>query len=61
VQDGGRILKFDGDRNFLATLRPDEATHGTLRRPAGLWIDDDGNLYVADAGNNRVLKFIPRR
>ena len=61
VQDPGRVLKFDGDRNFLATLRPDEATHGTLRRPAGLWIDDDGNLYVADAGNNRVLKFIPRR
>jgi uncharacterized protein (TIGR03437 family) len=28
-----------------------------LTRPSGLAVDQNGNLYVADAGNNRVLRF----
>jgi DNA-binding beta-propeller fold protein YncE len=27
--------------------------------PAGLVADAGGNLYVADTGNNRVLKYTP--
>jgi len=30
-----------------------------LSRPTGLSFDSEGNLWVADAGNNRVLEFMP--
>jgi DNA-binding beta-propeller fold protein YncE len=34
-----------------------QPTASRLLRPAGLAFDADGNLYVADAGYNRVLRF----
>jgi uncharacterized protein (TIGR03437 family) len=36
---------------------PDRPTASNLCRPVGLVLDDDGNLYVADSGNGRVLRF----
>jgi len=33
-------------------------TSGTLCGPSGVVLDSSGNLYVADANNSRVLKFI---
>ena len=30
---------------------------GQVRSPEGVGVDDEGNLYVADTGNNRVLEF----
>ncbi|MCX6022945.1 MAG: hypothetical protein NTZ05_14685 [Chloroflexi bacterium] len=35
----------------------DGAGAGELRKPAGLVADANGNVFVADAGNHRVLKF----
>ncbi|MBX3396960.1 MAG: NHL repeat-containing protein [Phycisphaerae bacterium] len=31
----------------------------TLNNPIGVGVDSDGNVYVADEGNNRVLRFEP--
>lgn len=36
---------------------PNRLTNSTLCLPAGLVVDSNGNLYVADAGNGRVLRF----
>lgn len=36
---------------------PDRPTASSLCRPIGLAIDRQGNLYVADANNGRVLRF----
>jgi len=33
------------------------AAQGLFIKPAGLAVDQDGNLYVADSGNNRIQKF----
>ena len=30
---------------------------GPINRPFGIATDDDGNVYVADTFNNRVLKY----
>jgi len=40
-------------------LAPDGATASTLRFPSGAAMDPDGNLWVADYGNSRVLKYQP--
>ena len=55
------IRKFSRDRKHLADITLDEALDGRFRRPTDLCIDDAGRLYVADTGNNRVLKFTPKR
>jgi uncharacterized protein (TIGR03437 family) len=39
------------------TNNPNAMTAATLCRPAGLVVDANGDLYVADTGNNRVLRF----
>ena len=33
------------------------ADEGMFMKPAGLWVDPSGNIYVADDGNKRVQKF----
>jgi uncharacterized protein (TIGR03437 family) len=39
------------------TNNPNAMTASTLCHPAGLVVDGNGDLYVADTGNNRVLRF----
>src|SRR5205823_705809 len=36
---------------------PTQPLQNSLCRPVGLLVDSSGNLYVADSGNNRVLRF----
>src|ERR1039457_844668 len=43
-----------GQPNSYTTL---PATNGGLDGPTGLLVDAKGNLYVADSGNNRVLRY----
>jgi len=40
-------------------LSPDSATGSTLRFPTGAAMDPNGNLWVADSGDSRVLKYEP--
>ncbi|MBI4241099.1 MAG: NHL repeat-containing protein [Candidatus Rokubacteria bacterium] len=47
-----------GQINFrLITANWEGVSARTLRGPRGVAVDDEGNLYVADSGNNRVLMF----
>jgi uncharacterized protein (TIGR03437 family) len=39
------------------TNNPNAMTASTLCRPTGVVVDANGDLYVADSGNNRVLRF----
>src|ERR1019366_6723137 len=43
-----------GQPNSYTTLA---ATNGGLFDPTGLVVDPKGNLYIADSGNNRVLRY----
>jgi len=43
-----------GQPNSYTTLA---ATNGGLDSPTGLLVDAKGNLYVADTGNNRILRY----
>lgn len=47
-----------GQPNFWSVAMPDPPTASSLSLPKGLAVDVDGNLYVADSGNNRVVLYL---
>ena len=49
-----RVQKFDADGSHIATIGSPGSGEGELYRPAGVTVDEDGNLYIADWGNHRV-------
>jgi len=51
------VPKADSEGRF--TLGERGSGPGRFIKPAGLAVDGDGNLYVADSGNHRVQKFDP--
>ncbi len=52
-----RIRWFDADGNVLGTFGSFGPTPGRFYDPRDLAFDADGDLFVLDAGNNRVQKF----
>ena len=46
-----------GEANFATRGVPQQATASSMAGPAGLSVDNNGNLYVAVPGDNRVLIF----
>jgi len=52
----GRVQKADRDGNFLLEWKLDKVDNGT---PTGLAIDEDGNLWIPDTHNSRILKYSP--
>ncbi len=36
---------------------PGNVNHGKLKKPAGVAVDDEGNIYVADTARNQVLQY----
>ena len=49
-----RIQKFNLNGGWLATLGSGGTGVGLFSNPSGVAVDSNGNLYVADYGNNRV-------
>ncbi len=48
-----------GQPGFTSTTAPNPPTASSLNSPSAVDWDDNGNLYVSDTGNNRVLMFTP--
>ncbi len=51
-----------GQKDFFSTipggpLGSDKSLSSGLFQPTGVAVDTDGNLFVADAGNNRILRY----
>ena len=63
--DNNRVQKFPPGSNSLTngvTIAGGNGRGSAANQfsyPAGLYVDASGNLFVADAGNNRVQKFPP--
>ena len=73
--DGSVFFTDAGEHNRIHKLTPDGsvttlaggsegfsdglATTASFNTPSGLVLDDDGNLFVADTGNNRIRKITP--
>lgn len=52
-----RLRKFDSRGHFLAESGNGGKEAGLFKYPCGIDVDDAGNVYVADQGNNRVQQF----
>ena len=52
----GKVVQYDNNYNFVTEFGADE--HGiSLMYPEGIVIDQRGYIFVADAGNNRIVKY----
>jgi len=55
--EGYRILAFSPEGEFLHYWGTFGDGPNNLNRPTGLAADEEGNVWVTDAGNNRLLRF----
>ena len=54
-----RVLVFDQGGEFVATFGEYGFDSKTFSLPTGIAVDGDGNVYVIDSSNHRVMKFAP--
>jgi hypothetical protein len=54
-----RLRQFTAAGRLLRTLAGEGSAPGQAITPAGLCVDEQGNLWVADSGNHRVQCFAP--
>jgi DNA-binding beta-propeller fold protein YncE len=57
--EGYRVLVFDTDGKFVATFGEYGFDSKTFALPTGIAVDGEGNVYVTDSANHRVMKFAP--
>jgi uncharacterized protein (TIGR03663 family) len=59
--EGYRVLVFDQDGEFVATFGEYGFDSKSFALPTGVAVDGEGNVYVTDSANHRVMKFAPVR
>jgi len=52
------IQKFDASGTFITSWGGPGSLSGQFASPLGVAVDGDGNVYVADTGNDRIQKFL---
>ncbi|MDD4910638.1 MAG: hypothetical protein PHR44_08205 [Candidatus Omnitrophica bacterium] len=57
VLDNGEIYKFDQDGNSLFYFGRWGTWEGEFKQPNDIAVDTLGNMYISDAGNNRIQVF----
>ena len=57
--EGYRVLVFDQEGKFLATFGEYGYDASSFALPIGIALDAEGNIYVVDSANHRVMKFAP--
>jgi sugar lactone lactonase YvrE len=60
VSDGytnSRVVKYDKWGKFIKSVGTRGAAPSQLNTPHGMQVDEKGNVYVADRGNNRIQVF----
>lgn len=55
-----RVQRFSSSGQVLQIIGKPGLGDGELKRPSGVAVNNHGDVYIADRGNNRVLLFNPR-
>lgn len=56
--EGYRILRFTTSGSFINYFGDIGTSPGSFNLPTGIIADDSGGLWIADAGNGRIMHFI---
>lgn len=59
VTPGGEVSTYAG--NGIPGMIDGDVTQARFHAPSGIAIDKEGNLYIADQGNNSIRKITPQR
>ena len=57
--DRHRVIVFDVNGSYVARFGQFGSGNGQFNLPNGIFIDSADNIYVADTGNNRIVRFPP--
>jgi sugar lactone lactonase YvrE len=57
--EGYRVLVFSSTGEYLGRFGRYGTDANGLGLPNGIAVDAQGNIYLADAGNNRILRYAP--
>ncbi|MDX1972370.1 MAG: hypothetical protein SFY68_07560 [Candidatus Sumerlaeia bacterium] len=52
-----RVMQFTRTGEFVKEWGSDEYEYTDLQRPMAIEVDSEGRLYIADAGNHRILVY----
>jgi DNA-binding beta-propeller fold protein YncE len=55
--EGYRVIEFTGSGQFVRTWGDFGVGPAELGLPSGIAVAPDGNIWVTDAGNNRILRY----
>ncbi len=55
--EGYRVIEFNGDGQFVQLWGQFGTDNSTFGLPSGISSDPAGNIWVTDAGNNRLMRF----
>jgi sugar lactone lactonase YvrE len=55
--EGFRVIEYTPDGQLVQTWGDYGSTASTFGLAAGIAIDSQGNIWVSDAGNNRIMRF----
>jgi len=55
--DGGCVREYASDGSWLMSYGREGLAEGEMSAPQGIVVDAEGSIYVADSGNNRVVRW----
>jgi sugar lactone lactonase YvrE len=56
--EGFRVIEYTTDGQLVQTWGDYGSTPSTFGIAAGIAIDSQGNIWISDSGNNRIMKFV---